>query len=79
MPIPLIPVIVGAVSAAAAAYGTKKAIDAHNKTQTAAKTEENAQDIVKRAKKALKLAKKVTKSHIEDLGTCKFPFTKRFN
>ena len=71
MPIPLIPVIVGAVSAAAAAYGAKKAIDAHNKTQTAAKTEENAQDIVKRAKKALKLAKKVTKSHIEDLGTCK--------
>ena len=71
MPIPLIPVIIGAASVAGAAYGTKKAIDAHDKNKTAEQFERTASEIVKRAKKSLKLAKKVTKTHLAELGTCK--------
>ena len=71
MPLPLIPVIIGAVSVAAGGYGVKKAIDASNKKKNAEQTEEKASDIIRRAKKSLKLAREVTKTHLEDLGNCK--------
>ena len=71
MPLPLIPVIIGTASLAAGGYGVKKAVDASNKKKEAEQTEEKASDIIKRAKKSLKHARKVTKNHLEELGNCK--------
>ena len=71
MPLPLIPIIFGAASAAAAAHGVKKGIEAKNDLDAAKSINSEAQKIAKNAEKSINTAKDETTKAIENLGAQK--------
>lgn len=71
MPFPLIPVILGAASAAAAAHGVKKGLDAKHDLDAAKSINSDAQSIAKKAEQSIINEKEATTKAIEALGRLK--------
>lgn len=68
MPLPLIPIILGGASIAAAAHGVKKGVDAKNDMDAAKSMSRKAQNIADSAEKMVKEAKESAQNAIENLG-----------
>ena len=70
MPLPalLVPILLGGVSAVAAAVGIKKGVDAKKNFDEAKKTNQRANDVVDYAKRNMSSAQNRCKSSIENLG-----------
>ena len=68
MPLPLIPILGGAIAAATAGVGIKKGIDAKNDMDLAKSVNQEAQSIAKKAEESIKNTKEYTAKTIEFLG-----------
>ena len=68
MPLPLIPILGGAIAAATAGVGIKKGIDAKNDMDLAKSVNQEAQSIAKKAEESIKRTKEYTAKTIEFLG-----------
>ncbi|WP_169975591.1 MULTISPECIES: hypothetical protein [unclassified Campylobacter] len=71
MPLPLIPVLVGGASLAAAAFGAKKGYDAYSDTQHAKNYNERARNIFEESQKNLNTSREATNTSIVKLGEYK--------
>ena len=60
MPLPLIPILGGAIAAATAGVGIKKGIDAKNDMDLAKSVNQEAQSIAKKAEESIKRTKEYT-------------------
>lgn len=68
MPLPLVPLIAGGISAVAAAHGAKKGIDGKKKMDKAKSVNNDAQNIANSAEKKITDTKEATTKAIEALG-----------
>jgi hypothetical protein len=71
MPLPIIPILIGAAAAAAGLKGVKKGIDAKQKIDEAKRINESANDIAKEAEEFIKMCRENTRLAIEQLGKTK--------
>ena len=65
MPLPLIPVVLGGLAIASAAFGAKKGIDAYNDNNEAESINEIAENRIDKAKNSLEEARKATEKSLE--------------
>ena len=68
MPLPLIPVVLGGLAIASAAFGAKKGIDAYNDNNEAESINEIAENRIDKAKNSLEEARKATEKSLENCG-----------
>lgn len=71
MPLPLIPIVLGAASAVAAGFGAKKAYDGYKDTQAASKWHERAKNLFEEASSSLKQVQKTANKSFKKLGKTK--------
>ncbi len=71
MPFPLIPVIIGGVSAIAGLFGVKKGLDAKEDFAEAERVQSDAEEILAKADRRLEAARKSAEARLETLGKTK--------